>query len=135
MGKNIIIFTKEVQSNDLSKDKIRIIIDGKNIKTKEEFLQVIEDNFKFPESCYGNLDAFLDYIRDLSWFDHDEIEIVLKNQKEFLNLNQQLKGILFRCLIEDILPYWEKDVLYQCVNGKCKEFTIYIVDDYFDAYQ
>lgn len=52
------------------------------------------------------MDRFLDWIRDLSWLDSSKIELIIKL----------------------ILPYWDEIVLYTTVEGKRKEFIVYLVN-------
>lgn len=110
-------------------DKMRVILDGKRVKSKNDFLRIMEEEFLFPELCYGNLDIFMDYIRDLSWINHNKIELIVKNQSDFLRDDQNLKDTIIECFQEEILPYWQKGVLETTVHGKCKEFSVFFVDD------
>lgn len=129
MKNNKILFLNEIKLGDISKDRFRIIISGEKIQTKADFLMMMEKEFLFPYSCHGDMDAFMDFIMDLSWFQHDKIDLIIMNQKEFLKSSDSLKAIIIECFENDILPYWEKGVLEDTFNGKCKEFFVYIVDN------
>lgn len=130
MSKNQLIFEKKITMiNDFPENEIRIVIDGESVCTKNAFLRTMEKNFLFPDSCHGSLDAFMDYITDLSWFKYKTIIVVIKNQRYFLCEDKQLKKKLFECLYDDILPYWENDVLEYCVGGECRKIVVYMVDE------
>ena len=53
---------------------MKIIIDLKNVKTKEQFFQIINNQFNF-EIYSSNLDSLNDNLTSIS----DEIEIIIKN--------------------------------------------------------
>lgn len=125
---NKLIFTKQLKCNTLQKDELRIVICGKDVITKKDFLETIEQKFFFSESCSGNLDAFMDYIRDLSWLNCEKITLIITDKDDFLSADNGLKKIILDCFEEEILPYWEKDVENTEVNGKRKEFLVYVVD-------
>lgn len=124
---NNIYFSENFTDNTLKPEVLRIVLDGKIIKTMEDFLEIIEKAFIFPNSCNGSLDVFMDYIRDFEWLHYDKIDLIIKNQKEFLKADYRYRNILLDLFREDILPYWEAEVLTDTVGGKCKEFCIYMI--------
>ena len=62
MNKNNLIFIKKLKCETVQKGEFRVIISGKDMTTKKEFLEKMEQKFLFPESCFGSLDVFMDYI-------------------------------------------------------------------------
>lgn len=74
------------------------------------------------------MDRFLDWIRDLSWLDSSKIELIIKNQKEFLTEDLKVREDILDLFIKLILPYWDEIVLYTTVEGKRKEFIVYLVN-------
>ena len=125
MIKNKIFYETNIDQKIL-KDGLIIKIDGKNIRTKEEFFKEIEIYFSFPRSCEGSLDRFLDWMCDLSWIESDKINVIIKNYNLFLDNDRQFKEIVFQCFEEDILPFWEKEVETVVVGGKPKSFNLYL---------
>ena len=107
----------------------RIIIDGKGIKSEDEFIDFMETELCFPRSCDGIVVRYLDCMRDLSWLNFDSYEIYIVNQNDFLKLNIEDRENILNDFNNIILPYWEHDVLYQCVGGECKDFKVYLVDE------
>ncbi len=59
---------------------MKIIIDLKNVYNKEQFYQIINDQFDF-EIYSSNLDSLNDNITSIS----DEIEIIIKNINDAIN--------------------------------------------------
>lgn len=129
MTKNLFIQISQIDLSNIERESKKIILDGKRVKTKEDFLSVMEAAFSFSISCNGSLDAFMDYIRDLSWFEDSKIILIIKSQKYFLRNNNTLRKQIFQYFKEDILPFWEEGVLTEVVDGRCKKFTIYVVDE------
>ena len=106
-----------------------MILDGKGIKKKEDFLRAIEKAFYFPTECKNNFDIFMDWIRDLWWISENSINLVIHHQRYFLSEDLALKKDLMKYFEEDILPFWEHDVLNCIVDGECKNFMVYLVDE------
>lgn len=128
MNKNNLIFIKKLKCETVQKGEFRVIISGKDMTTKKEFLEKMEQKFLFPESCFGSLDAFMDYIRDLSWLNSEKITLIITNKDYFLNVDNGLRKIILDCFVEEILPYWETDVVSSEVGGRSKHFLVYMVE-------
>lgn len=128
MNKNNLISCEKLKLGTLQKDEIRIIISGKEMTTKKEFLEKMEQKFLFPESCFGSLDVFMDYIRDLCWLNWEKITLIITDKDDFLSTDIDLKKIILDCIEEEILPYWEVDVINTEVGGRSKLFLVYMVE-------
>ena len=128
MNKNNLISCEKLKLETLQKDEIRIIISGKEMTTKKEFLEKMEQKFLFPESCFGSLDVFMDYIRDLCWLNWEKITLIITDKDDFLSSDNGLKNIILDCIEEEILPYWEVDVINTEVGGRSKLFLVYMVE-------
>ena len=127
--KNQIVTEKSMSRDDFSKDDLLVILNGKTIKKKEDFLVEIEKAFRFPAGCENSINIFLDWITDLWWISENSINLVIYNQRYFLNEDSELKKKLMKYFEEDILPFWEHDVLNCMVGGECKKFMVYLVDE------
>ena len=125
---NRLILMDKIYFDNLPNDTLRVIVDGQNIHTKEEFIKELETLFEFPRPCEGSMDRFLDWIRDLSWFNYRKIELIIKNQKDFLSTDLKTREHILDLFLELILPHWDEDVLYTVVGGKRKEFIVYLVN-------
>ena len=78
---------------------------GKQIRTRDEFFIAIEKAFRFPAGCENSINIFLDWITDLWWISENSINLVIYNQRYFLNEDSELKKKLMKYFEEDILPF------------------------------
>ena len=106
-------------------DMIKLVIDGTKTQTKTAFLEQIEQVLKFPSSCAGKLSRFEDWIRDLSWFpDEKGVCIWITDYEEFLKEDAVSKSIIEKIIKEEVLPFWETEVIKNVKNGKPREFHV-----------
>ena len=106
-------------------------INGLNIKTSSEYLEIIRKVFNFPkplENYKLNYDGYLDWIRDLSWIDTQEFVLIIRNFSLFLKDDLTTKNEIIDDFKEIILPWWETEVEQCVVGGKAKPFNIYLID-------
>lgn len=85
------------------------VIDGKKTTTGKEFLRCIWEQLSFPDKEHQNWDAYLDWMRDLSWMQSKQISIVILNFEAFLSKEPNEKNAFASDLEEDVFPFWEKD--------------------------
>ena len=81
----------------------------------------------FPED---NIDGLADSLMDLFWIKQTKVALFLKNSHQFECFDDQpriKRGAFLELLEEDILPWWEKDVLTKCVGGQTKDFQVYVL--------
>ena len=140
-NKNLLIISKEIYFESLPKNALKFIIDGSNIKTEVDFLKIMSSTFDFPKfgNKICNLDGFLDWMRDLSWFDdiscknQDEtvdMVLIIKNYSKLFNGNmEEINFFVIENFIDYILPYWEKDVLNYPGVGT-RKFDVYLIEDF-----
>ncbi len=120
-------FLKELTEISTMYNVLEVDIHGEEIQTWNNFIEIIEKSFQFPTTCSDSMDRYLDWIRDLSWFNNDAYVILVKNSKQFLTNNCKLKDTIMNDLEEVILPFWETEVEKDVVNGKRKLFRVYLV--------
>ena len=106
-----------------------IIIDGEKMLTKLDFLKFIYDKLDFPEKRYMNWDAYLDWMRDLSWIDEKEINIVVMNYKSLFK-DDFVYHLYFVPDFENIIfPFWEKSAKEIFIDDKyMKTIKLYCVN-------
>ena len=74
--------------NNLDKYYV-VLIDGEKATTLEDFLNQMYEKLNFPYKKYANYNAYLDWMRDLSWLKEKEVAIVI------LNFEYLLKYLMF----------------------------------------
>lgn len=106
-------------------DLIKIIIDGAKTQTKLAFMEQIETKLCFPTGCAGKFSRFEDWIRDLSWLPTDKgICIWITDYKDFLKEDNRSKGIIEEILKNEVLTFWEEEVVKTVKGGKPREFYV-----------
>ena len=65
---------------------------------------------------------------DLDWIPYNKHILVIKHYTELLSRYPEEKNRFIHYLKDSILPFWEEEVLNCVVEGKTKEFTVYLVD-------
>lgn len=118
---------------DLSGSYIAVI-DGKAATTGSTFLRCIGEQLKFPGTQNGSWDAYLDWMRDLSWIGEKSISIVIVNYEDFLSeepdslkyFQSDLEGVVFPFWRNDAKEVFEsqqeiKNVTVYCMNGSLLE--------------
>lgn len=87
-----------------------VILNGKDLMTSEEFLQEIWLGLNFPfEPEQGRTwDAYLDWMRDLSWYEEKSVTIVIENYADFLSKEPAAKAAFMEDFKTVILPFWKE---------------------------
>ena len=130
MISNQLIITKKLNVTNLKcETNMLVIIDGRQVRYEGDFFNIMEMEFRFPRPCDGYMDIFLDWIMDLTWLEYDKITLVIKNKKEFLSNNFLFKVKVLTDFVEIVLPFWEEEVVRCVVEGKPKQFNVYLVDE------
>ena len=97
-----------------------------NVWDKEEFRRcALGKKFKMPD--YAGFAAYSDWMTDLSWIPNQKIAVIINKYDFFMNKNPKLKRLIMDSFEDDILPFWEKDVVQFMVGGKPRIFEVYIV--------
>lgn len=110
-----------------------VLFDGKKNKNIKTFLENIWLQLKFPEEPNHNWDAYLDWMRDLSWIKEKNILIIIENFKHFLSDEPTNKTYFLSDFSSVIFPFWEdsaievfgnekmiKNITFVCLNGEAK---------------
>lgn len=131
MDRNKIIIINELSLEEIDKNSIKFIIDGKDIQTETDYLKVITEKFEFPQfnNQLCNMDGYLDWMTDLSWLEEkferfDNISLIIKNYRKAFNGNfNDIDWFIIELFEEDILPYWDKHKIIP------KKFNVYLVQN------
>ncbi|MBD5542334.1 MAG: barstar family protein [Lachnospiraceae bacterium] len=102
-------------------------IAGDKIRTEEDYVQAMADNFLFPhELPEKKMGWYNDYICDLMWIKQEHIIMLIHNYDLMLIDNLKLKSEIIADFEEIILPWWEGEIVGHMVEGKPKGFRIYL---------
>jgi len=111
----------------LSESTHLVEIQGANIQSWSDYIKIIEDTFKLPTQWPNNMDAYLDWMRDLDWLNKDSYILVIHDFDSFLCADLELKNIIIEDFNDVILPWWKEEVETYTVGGRKKPFNVYLV--------
>ncbi len=111
----------------------KVEVDGEKIQTWEDYITVVQDEFKFPTACLDSMDRYVDWITDLSWLDKTKpIEayiLIIRNYNSFLSRNDTLKNLIITSFVDHILPFWEEDIKQMVIEGETRIFCVYLLEN------
>jgi hypothetical protein len=126
------------KKNEMTQDSSLFLVElnGEKIQTWNEYITEVESKFYFPRSCELNGNRYLDWIRDLTWFEEgvykenkiNKFALVIYKYSKFCKNNITLKNEIINEFEDTILPFWEEEVERVVVEGKPKSFIVYLVD-------
>ena len=134
--KNEIINISETQI-ELIKLKVNpnetflVELDGNNIQNEKQLFDVMEKEYDLHtlNGTWGrNWAAFDDLMTDLDWIDYDKHILTIFSFKTFMSKDLNGKRLFLEYFEDSILPFWEEEVLHCVVDGKTKEFTVYLIN-------
>lgn len=109
-----------------------IVMDGKSIETYEQYFDKLWEVFEFSEipkdweKDYHTEDDFLTEMDELT---EDKYVFISKNYDDFLSNNSEIKRRIENHYKNYLLPFWEEEVERVVVEGKHKEFDIYLISN------
>ena len=131
MFKNAIIKLSYKQVQEVLKsvpdDFLVVELDGESIQTWEQYILTIEEQMRFPTTCFNNIARYNDWICDLEWLGKEGYLIVIYNFSKFMKNNDTIKEIILNGFEKFILPWWQSEV-EECSPGKITPFNVYLVD-------
>ena len=131
---NKVTFVNKNQFKELSEaneESLKISIDGKKIHSWSDYWSVISEAFSFPKlPSYMKPDyhSYYDLMTDLSWIKSKSIVLIVKNSNKFLDEDLKLRNIIIKDFNDNLLPFWEKEVLKTVVGGETRSFCVYFVE-------
>ncbi|MCL2013116.1 MAG: hypothetical protein FWG75_10070 [Cystobacterineae bacterium] len=102
-------------------------IDGNMATHLSAYLSWASKRFGFPRPA-SKIDAYNDWMRDLSWLEKEGYALIIYNYKNFLQQEWAHKKAIMEEFVETILPWWQGEIEKFCVGGKAKPFNVYAVD-------
>ena len=106
---------------EMNNNKLSIVIDGMEIRTKEQLLTVMKEALSFPNYFGMNWDALDEVLQDLSWLENVEsVEITFTKADQILSADTDKNKAIFREIIDSAVEYWkgEGKEFYFCVEYK-----------------
>ncbi|NUF26965.1 barstar family protein [Gilliamella sp. ESL0254] len=107
-------------------------IDGSIISTTNDYMNAIIVAFQFPSGIFSNttsIDAYNDWMRDLTWIDqYDGYILVIENFTKMMSCYPKEKDQILNEFDETIFPFWAEEVTHTVVEGKTKGFIVLLVE-------
>lgn len=104
--------------------KFEAIIDGEKIKNYADFIYAMQYKLCFPCDCFGSIDCYLDWMRDLSWIKADRIIVKIKCAPLFMVENPQERNLILNDFIDIIIPFWENESKAVIIDGTKKTIML-----------
>lgn len=102
-------------------------INGSAIQSLQDYLNTVNEIFKFPIPARG-LDGYFDWIRDLDWLMKDGYILIINDFSKFIINDLKMKSKIVEDFEKVVLPWWQEEVEEVVVDGKAKQFMVYLVD-------
>jgi hypothetical protein len=109
-----------------------VVMDGAGITTYEEYFDKLWEAFGFsdiPEGWKKDYHTEYDFLTEMDELPNDKYVFVIKNYDDFLKNNDWEKNNLEDTYENYLLPFWDKEVESVVVEGKRKDFNIYLVSN------
>ena len=107
-----------------------IVMDGKGIGTYEQYFDKLWKVFNFseiPEGWEKDYHTEDDFLTEMDELPDDIYLFVIKNYDDFLANNIEEKAEIEDYYENYLLPFWDEEVERVVVEGKRKDFDIYLV--------
>lgn len=103
-------------------------LDGTQIKLYENYMEKMNEKFNLQLEKPYNIDAYLDWMRDLEWLDKEGYILIIKNYSKFLINDKVGREEIMSQFTSIILPFWEKEVINSIAEGYSKFFNVYLIN-------
>ena len=107
-----------------------IVMDGKGIGTYEQYFDKLWKVFNFseiPDGWEKDYHTEDDFLTEMDELPDDKYIFVIKNYDDFLANNIEEKAEIEDYYENYLLPFWDKEIERVVVEGKRKDFDIYLV--------
>ncbi|MDE5985306.1 MAG: hypothetical protein K2H13_08640 [Eubacterium sp.] len=109
-----------------------IVMDGAGTNTYEQYFDRLWEVFDFgkiPEGWKKDYHTEYDFMTDDDFLPAEKYTFVIKNYDEFMKNNKWEKENLEDTYENYLLPFWDEEVERVVVEGKRKDFNIYLVSN------
>lgn len=107
-----------------------IVMDGKGIGTYEQYFDKLWKVFNFseiPDGWEKDYHTEDDFLTEMDELPDDKYIFVIKSYDDFLANNIEEKAEIEDYYENYLLPFWDKEIERVVVEGKRKDFDIYLV--------
>ena len=107
-----------------------IVMDGKGIGTYEQYFDKLWKVFNFseiPDGWEKDYHTEDDFLTEMDELPDDKYIFIIKNYDDFLANNIEEKAEIEDYYENYLLPFWDEEVERVVVEGKRKDFDIYLV--------
>jgi hypothetical protein len=110
---------------------------GGSIQSWMEFAEKMKVQFDFPRGYWDfviedaglGLMRYYDWMTDLYWVKENKIIVTIHQYSAFMMNNLALKKEILTMFKDDILPFWEEEVVHVVVEGQPRSFMLYLTDE------
>lgn len=109
-----------------------VVMDGKGIETYEQYFDRLWKVFNLgviPEGWKKDYHTEYDFMTDDDFLPEDKYVFIIKNYDLFMINNKWEKENLEDTYENYLLPFWDEEVERVVVEGKRKDFDIYLVSN------
>lgn len=109
-----------------------IVMDGRGIETYEQYFDKLWEVFGFseiPEGWEKDNHTEYDFMTDDDFLPADKYIFVINNYDNFMNDNITERHKIENRYENYLLPFWDEEVERVVVEGKRKDFDIYLVSN------
>ena len=129
--RKVIELTNETIANP---NDLVVLIDGEKAKDSNGYLEQVFLKMNFPEAEYINWDAYIDWMRDLSWIKNQKIYLIITDWNDFLSEDTKInKSLFIEDFNEDIFKYWEKENDVNSAEQSNKDLYVYFTKDNYES--
>lgn len=108
--------------------QLEVTVDGSKISSYQDFIDIVQMELQFPESCGGRLDRYMEQIRDLSWLPYKIYVFTIYNTADLERRNNALLKQIVSHFDRNIIPFWHHQVVYMVVNGEPKNVHLNLIE-------
>ena len=108
--------------------QLEVTVDGSKISSYQDFIDIVQMELQFPESCGGRVDRYMEQIRDLSWLPYKIYVFTIYNTADLERRNNALLKQIVSHFDRNIIPFWHHQVVYMVVNGEPKNVHLNLIE-------
>ena len=104
--------------------ELEVTVDAAKISNYKDYIKIIQIELDFPYDCEGNIDRYLDWIRDLGWLPFENYVFNIINSKDLERRNAPLLKEIVEDFDEIIIPFWDHEAVDCIPDGERKDICL-----------